>query len=66
MKALSARQATRCENAKTRRCRCRCGGVLHGSARFTDPDRATLLAVDDPHRAGSQLTLFDRELERAF
>jgi hypothetical protein len=24
-------QANRCENAKCKRCRCRCGGALHGT-----------------------------------
>lgn len=66
MKALSARQATRCENARSRRCRCRCGGLLHGKGRFTDAGATGLLAADDPHRAGAQLTLFTRELERTF
>lgn len=31
-KPLSARQAAACEGAKNPRCRCRCGGTLHGSA----------------------------------
>jgi hypothetical protein len=66
VRALSARQATRCENARTKRCRCRCGGLLHGKGRFTDAGAAMLLAADDPHRAGAQLTLFTRELERTF
>jgi hypothetical protein len=53
VKSLSARQAVSCETARTKRCRCRCGGLLHGAGRFTDIDgdgqmRAELPA-DDPH-----------------
>lgn len=33
MKRLSLRQAQACENAITPRCRCRCGGALHGARR---------------------------------
>lgn len=33
MRALSERQAASCENAKHPRCRCRCGGALHGRTR---------------------------------
>lgn len=33
MKALSQRQADRCENARTPHCRCRCGGAFHGTGR---------------------------------
>lgn len=49
MKALSARQATSCETAKTRRCRCRCGGLLHGAGRFKAADDVGALRADDPH-----------------
>ncbi len=34
MRELSVRQVRRCENAKSKRCRCRCGGKLHGVARI--------------------------------
>lgn len=51
MRALSARAATRCETAKSKRCRCRCGGLLHGSGRFAETDGALQLPLDDPHRA---------------
>jgi len=49
VRRLSARQAVTCETAKGRRCRCRCGGLLHGAGRFTDADGARLLPDDDPH-----------------
>jgi len=51
MRALSATAAATCETAKTKRCRCRCGGLLHGSGRFTLPEDALTLADDDPHFA---------------
>ncbi len=46
MKMLSIRQASRCEEAKMPRCRCRCGGRLHGAKRGVD---VTALPSDDPH-----------------
>lgn len=63
MRRLSIRQVVRCETAKTRRCRCRCGGLLHGAGRLTDPDdHAALEHLDelDPHKPGAprQLELF--------
>jgi hypothetical protein len=61
MKALSKRQAARCENAKTKTCRCRCGGALHGSMRnLIEEDREANpaffeeLPEDDPHHVRSQ------------
>ncbi len=57
MKRLSARQAARCEEAKAPRCRCRCGGVFHGSMR----DRAVdVVFWDDPH---VKAFYSDRELD---
>lgn len=44
MRALTERQAGTCEGAKSKRCRCRCGGQFHGTGR----DVATLYA-GDPH-----------------
>lgn len=32
MRPLSEERASACEQAKTPRCRCRCGGALHGRA----------------------------------
>lgn len=55
MRALSVRAAARCEQACTSRCRCRCGGVLHGAGRLQEvengEERAFLagLPADDPH-----------------
>lgn len=51
MKPLNLRQAQRCETAKHGRCRCRCGGVLHGAARGMDEEFFRALPEDDPHRA---------------
>jgi hypothetical protein len=49
MKALSCRQADRCENAKGPRCRCRCGGACHGIGRISDAEGFRDLPEDDPH-----------------
>lgn len=51
-KALSARQAQACEEALNPRCRCRCGGALHGAKRKGfEEGRAFYedLPEDDPH-----------------
>ena len=46
-RAIGREQASACENAKPgTRCRCRCGGALHGAARGP----VYLLPADDPHR----------------
>jgi hypothetical protein len=45
VRALSERQAGACENAKTTRCRCRCGGEFHGATRC----EVTTLPEGDPH-----------------
>lgn len=34
MRALSKTQASRCETARCKGCKCRCGGLLHGVRRF--------------------------------
>ncbi len=44
MRRLSARAAWDCEHATTTRCRCRCGGALHGAGRTT-----LRLDVEDLH-----------------
>lgn len=52
MRALSVRQASRCETALNHKCRCRCGGRFHGARRILTPeDRAMFeqLPEDDPH-----------------
>ena len=51
MKRLSARQALNCEQAKNKRCRCRCGGVLHGKARIAVLEEASQLPEEDAHHA---------------
>lgn len=53
MRALSVRQASNCETAKTSVCRCRCKGAFHGMKRSgaKEPDPAFLAALplEDPH-----------------
>ena len=51
MRRLSARQAATCETAQHPRCKCRCGGLLHGRGRISGPEGAQNLPVDDPHFA---------------
>lgn len=54
MKRQSMRAAMRCETAKGKTCRCRCGGKLHGAARgidSEDPKFYELLPKEDPHFA---------------
>lgn len=59
MRALSNRQATNCETAKNKVCRCRCGGLLHGAMRhLIEEGRAKkeffeTLPQDDPHHVRS-------------
>jgi len=48
MRALSARQAVTCEQATGPRCKCRCGGLLHGKGRAVD---VTALPEEDAHHA---------------
>lgn len=62
---ISYYQANRCENAEHPRCRCRCGGALHGRGRGDPQD----LPYDDPHHAEPKLVLEEvqtvQQLERA-
>jgi len=60
MKQLSERQANSCEAATHKRCRCRCGGALHG--RNAGQGRAFFesLPKDDPHH----LETDDERIER--
>ncbi len=44
-RALSYRQAQRCEDAREPRCTCRCGGTLHGAKRGS----VLAFSLDDPH-----------------
>lgn len=66
-RALTAYQAVQCEQALEERCRCRCGGALHGAKRAGlryDPEPYYLLPDSDPHHAepgerGWQLTYLE-------
>jgi len=51
IRPLSARAAATCETSKTNRCRCRCGGLLHGANRVGALDPVSL-PDDDGHHAG--------------
>lgn len=55
MRALSVRQAARCETALNDKCRCRCGGRFHGARRVLEPDRELFeqLPANDPHHVTS-------------
>jgi hypothetical protein len=61
MRSLSLTQAGRCEHAKTERCRCRCGGALHGAKRGLDAAFFAALPADDPHRAHEPRTRQPRQ-----
>jgi hypothetical protein len=47
---MTMRQALTCETAAGRRCRCRCGGLLHGRGRVSEAEIAGL-PEEDPHHA---------------
>lgn len=55
MRALSEAQASQCENATCKQCRCRCGGAYHGAARTPIEGSGSIrawfnaLPEDDPH-----------------
>ena len=49
MKALSLRQVSNCEHAREKRCKCRCGGALHGIKRGDGEEFFTCLPENDPH-----------------
>src|SRR5205807_7041007 len=60
MRSISPSQVARCENAKTKRCRCRCQGVFHGAGRIgvgLTPGALRAASLDlpqgDPHRVGN-------------
>lgn len=56
MRALSSRQAVRCETAKNKTCHCRCGGQFHGAKRMIEPEDLAAyeqLPEDDPHHVRS-------------
>lgn len=75
MRALSLRQAARCETAKHPTCRCRCHGALHGAKRnFIEEDRQNLeerefyegLPADDPHHLPTKEEQRRKRKDRAF
>lgn len=53
MRALSVKQADRCETAEGHTCRCRCGGKFHGSRRGEGVGFFNALPADDPHYIAS-------------
>lgn len=69
MRYLSLKQAQSCENALHPRCRCRCGGLLHGAKRGGEnvPSAKWFnsLPIDDPHfvdkREVIQLSFLEEE-----
>lgn len=71
MKALSLKQAARCETAKTPKCKCRCHGALHGSRRNlaewdgpVDQQFFEALPADDPHHIDDAETKKRKRKER--
>jgi hypothetical protein len=51
MRPLNYTQADACENARFSRCKCRCGGALHGAKRGIPFDE---LGIDDPHHTDAE------------
>ena len=49
MRALGVALALSCEMATTERCRCRCGGALHGARRARNDTELVELGSADPH-----------------
>jgi hypothetical protein len=64
LKRLSMTAARRCETAKTGRCRCRCGGRLHGAARGEGQEFFEGLPLEDPHHARAKPVRKKRILKR--
>lgn len=74
MKALSLAQASRCETAEHKTCKCRCGGALHGAKRPGDVYADTVfpsqkdyeqtffetLPEEDPHHIRSKVEIAKR------
>lgn len=48
-RALSRREADRCEQACEPECKCRCGGAKHGTKRGSGLAFFNALPTDDPH-----------------
>ena len=59
MRALGPKAASRCETAKNKICRCRCGGKLHGALRMLpekegrEQEFFEALPEEDPHHVRS-------------
>ena len=70
MRALSLRQAARCETAKHKTCRCRCHGALHGvnRAQTEEPEREFFEALEeeDPHHLPTKEEQRRKRRDRAF
>jgi len=50
VRRLSARQVKVCEDAEKPRCRCRCGGIFHGTKRSDLGEFYEDLPEGDPHQ----------------
>src|SRR5881397_2862906 len=59
---LSQKAAWQCEYALDDRCRCRCGGKLHGAARVPNRERLAKLPANDPHYVHAKKEKFFREV----
>jgi hypothetical protein len=64
MKRLAMSAAKRCETATTARCRCRCGGALHGSKRGQGDEFFEDLPASDPHHSRAKRQPKKRVLKR--
>lgn len=49
LRPLNTRQVVTCETGQTTRCRCRCGGQMHGAKRSRMPEFYEKLPPSDPH-----------------
>lgn len=65
MRNLSESQATRCETAKNKRCRCRCGGLAHGANRGQGKEFFNQLPEEDPHMIIPEADRKRKKLEAA-
>jgi len=64
MNRLSLSRAKSCETATTGKCRCRCGGLLHGMKRGDDSAFFEGLPREDPHHARRKRERKPRVLKR--
>ncbi len=66
-RALSLKAAQYCENAMGPRCRCRCGGKLHGAARLPKDaprEEYASLPEHDPHKVSAMKSRAERKAEQ--